>query len=110
MSGNAIGFGAADGTGTTTITGADNEFRGIDVLGINTTTASLIQGNTIAGINQTTSRNSTGTLSACLIGIALGTGTNGGADVLGNTFGSLDGSSSIVITGRRRRPARRRRS
>src|SRR2546430_16405535 len=30
VTGNVIGFSAADGTGTTTISGLDNEFRGID--------------------------------------------------------------------------------
>src|SRR5439155_7796572 len=31
ITGNVIGFGAANGTGTTTITGSSNEFRGLDL-------------------------------------------------------------------------------
>lgn len=97
VSGNIIGFGAANGTGTTTIDGMTNQVRGIDALSVATTTASTIQGNTISGIVQTTSQNTTSTLTACFIGIALGTGTNGQADILANVIGSLDGSSTIVI-------------
>jgi hypothetical protein len=98
LTGNTIGFGAANGTGTTTLAGLDNEFRGIDALSVNTTTASTFQGNTISGINQTSSRNSTSTTLSCFIGIAVGTGTNAQANVLGNFIGSLDASSGIVIT------------
>ena len=58
ISGNTIGYGAADGTGTTTISGSSNQFRGI-YLNVGTATASSVQGNTIAGISQTTSRSTT---------------------------------------------------
>ena len=97
---NVIGFGAANGTGTTSLDSLDNEFRGIDAASVNIAangTATRIQGNVISGINQTTSRNSTSITAAGFIGIALGTGTNGAFDVLGNQIGSIDGSSNVFI-------------
>lgn len=99
VTGNTIGFGAANGTGTTTITGSSNEFRGFDFPSVNTTTPTSVQGNTISGINQTTSRASTSATASCFVGIMLGTagGRFNVGDVTGNTIGSLDGSSSIVI-------------
>ena len=95
VAGNVIGFGASNGTGTTTINGADNEFRGIDALAVNGGTASRIIGNTISGIDQTTSRNSIATASTCFAGIAL---LSGGADIIGNQLGSTNGSSTVTIT------------
>src|SRR5206468_3269539 len=53
--GNVIGFGNAAGTGTTMISGLDNTFRGIKVVTVSNSTATLIQGNTISGIDHTTS-------------------------------------------------------
>ena len=105
VTGNTIGFGAADGTGTTTISGSTNEFRGIDAENTDITVATSIQNNTISGINQTTARNATltsfATASAAgFIGIQLGGGTAGFfnvGDVTPNKIGSLDASSSIVI-------------
>lgn len=101
ITGNKIGFGASDGTGTTTISGSTNEFRGIDAISVNATTPTSIQGNTISGINQTTARNSTTSTSSAFVGMMLGT-TAGRFDVgttTGNNIGSLDGSSTIVING-----------
>ncbi len=101
ITGNVIGFGAANGTGTTTISGSTNEFRGIDAPTVGTTTATSIQGNTVSGITQTTARNSTSSTSTAFVGIMLGTSA-GRFDVgttTGNTIGSLDGSSTIVING-----------
>jgi hypothetical protein len=99
VTGNTIGFGAANGTGTTTITGSSNEFRGFDFPSVNTTTPTSVQGNTISGISQTSSRASTSATSSCFVGIMLGTsaGRFNVGDVTGNTIGSLDASSSIVI-------------
>ncbi|MGB7923587.1 MAG: Calx-beta domain-containing protein [Pyrinomonadaceae bacterium] len=105
VSGNIIGFGAANGTGTTTITGSSNEFRGIDIPNVNTTVATSVQGNVISGINQTSSRAVTANIGQ---GIFAGIqyGVNGASftdglvtvgNVTGNTIGSLDGSSTIVI-------------
>ncbi len=103
FSGNIIGFGAANGAGSTTITGTGtglgNEVRGLDLQTTSGQTATMVQGNIISGINQTTSRGSTTSANAPFIAIALGT-TSGVFDVgttTGNTIGSLDGSSTIVI-------------
>ncbi|MFZ1686100.1 MAG: hypothetical protein WAU70_01685, partial [Flavobacteriales bacterium] len=99
VTGNTIGFGAANGTGTTTITGSSNEVRGIDAPSTSTTVATSIQNNTISGINQTSSRATTTSGSSCFIGIVVG--TTGGrfniGDITGNKIGSLDGSSTIVV-------------
>src|SRR5581483_5072520 len=106
---NTIGFGAADGTGTTVITGTGsglgNEVRGIDLANVSTSTPTSVQGNIVSGINQTSALNSTITAHSCFTGIALAapfTGTGNGlfdvGDVTGNSIGSLDGSSTIAIT------------
>jgi hypothetical protein len=99
VTGNKIGFGAANGTGTTTITGSSNEVRGIDAPSVNATTPTSIQGNTVSGISQTSSRASTTAGSSAFIGITLGvsTGRFNIGNVTGNTIGSLDGSSTIVV-------------
>jgi len=104
ISGNTIGFGAANGTGTTTISGNDNEVRGIDLQGANSSTATSVQGNVISGINQTSSRNSITTGLSAFAGIQMSTAAGASAtgifdvgNVSGNTIGSLDGSSTIVI-------------
>lgn len=94
---NTIGFGAADGTGTTTISGQDNQFRGI-YLNVSTTGTSSVQGNTISGIVQTTSRNVMGTgPNAGFVAILVNDGQVNIGTVTGNNIGSLDGSSSITI-------------
>ncbi|MFL6546634.1 MAG: beta strand repeat-containing protein, partial [Candidatus Udaeobacter sp.] len=96
---NVIGFGAANGTGTTTISGSSNEFRGLDLAAASGGTATSVQGNSISGIDQISSRASTTAGSSPFIGITLGT-TSGMFDVgnvEGNTIGSLDGSTTIVI-------------
>jgi uncharacterized repeat protein (TIGR01451 family) len=96
---NTIGFGAADGTGTTIITGSSNEFRGLDLPTTSPTAATSIQGNFISGINQTTSRNSNANIQSAFVGMILGTsqGLFDVGNLAGNTIGSLDGTSSIVI-------------
>ncbi len=100
VTGNRIGFGASDGTGTTTISGSTNEFRGIAFTNAGTTPGnySLIAGNTISGIEVTSNRNSTTTDLSPFIAIQSGSSaTDAPANILGNTIGSLDGSSTIVI-------------
>jgi len=104
VTGNIIGFGAADKTGTTTISGSSNEVRGIDLANVSTTIPTSVQGNTISGINDTSALSLTTTAHSCFTAIALGaplTGTGDGrfdvGDVTGNTIGSLDDSSTIVI-------------
>jgi hypothetical protein len=95
VTGNTIGFGAANGTGTTTISGGANEFRGIDATTTNITTPTVYQNNVVSGINQTTSDSGT-TTSGPFIGFVLGT-SDGRYNAIGNQVGSLDGSSTIVI-------------
>ena len=98
VTGNTIGFGAANGTGTTTISGSTNTFRGIDAASTSTTTATSIQGNTISGINQTTASTGTGTATG-FVAMMLGStdGLFNVGNVTGNNIGSLGGSSTIVI-------------
>lgn len=97
VSGNTIGFSAANGTGTYTITGTSNEFRAVDAASVRTSApATTIQNNTVTAINQTSSRASTTTASSAFIAVAMGT-TDGLINATGNTIGSLDGSSTIVI-------------
>jgi hypothetical protein len=98
VSGNTIGFGAANGTGTTTISGSTNTFRGIDAASTSTTTVTSIQGNTIAGINQTTASTGSGSTTG-FVAIMLGStdGLFNVGNVTGNNIGSLGGASTIVI-------------
>jgi len=97
VSGNTIGFATAAGTGTYTITGTSNEVRAIDAASVRTTApATSIQNNTITAINQTSSRASTTTSLSAFIAVAMGT-TDGLINATGNTVGSLDGSTTIVI-------------
>lgn len=105
ISGNVIGFGAANGTGTTNISGSSNEFRGIDLQGSSSGTATQVYGNVISGINQTSSRASTSATGlAAFAGIQAASSTGASATGVfdigtsgGNVIGSLDGSSTIVI-------------
>ena len=104
ITGNTIGFANSAGTGVTTIIGSSNEVRGIDLQAANTSPATSVQGNTISGITQTSSRASTTIGLSAFIGISLSTsaGAQGAGlydigGTTGNTIGSLDGSSGIVI-------------
>src|ERR1041385_4301826 len=98
ITGNTIGFSASNGTGTTTITGSSNTINAIAAPSTSTTAVTNIQGNIISGFNQTTS---TGTTSSGSAFIGISVGATAGAfhigDIAGNTIGSLDGSSSIVL-------------
>ena len=98
ITGNIIGFGAANGTGTTTISGLANTDQRNTAPSTSTTVATSIQNNTVSGFNQTTSTGTTGSGSS-FIGISVGA-TAGSFNIggtTGNTIGSLDGSSSIVV-------------
>src|SRR5689334_23341065 len=99
ITGNIIGFAAANGTGTTTISGLANTINGIAAPSTSTAVATSIQNNTISGFNQTTSTGTTGSGSS-FIGISVGAtaGLFNIGGTTGNTIGSLDGSSSIVVT------------
>ena len=98
ITGNVIGFGAADGSGTTTISGSTNRINGIAAPSTSTGVTTSIQNNTISGFVQTTSQGTTSTATA-FIGISVGA-TAGSFNIggtTGNTIGSLDGSTSIVL-------------
>jgi hypothetical protein len=93
---NIIGFGDANGTGTTTLSGSENQFRGIFVTAASTATASVIQNNTISGIDQTTTF--VGGFSGAAGFVAIDQfNTAALCNFSNNTIGSLDGSSTIVI-------------
>src|SRR4029077_14475656 len=96
--GNIIGFGAADGSGITTISGLANTINGIQAPSTSTTVATSIQNIPVSRFNQTTSTGSTGSTSS-FIGISVGAtaGLFNIGGTTGNTVGSLDGSSSIVV-------------
>jgi len=98
ITGNVVGFGAANGTGTTTISGLGNRIAGINASSTSTTVATSIQNNTVSGFNQTTSNGGT-TTTAGFTGISVGAtaGLFNIGGTTGNTVGSLDGSSSIVV-------------
>jgi hypothetical protein len=98
ITGNTIGFGAPNATGNTLISGLDNRINGIVVPSASTTVATSIQGNTISGFDQTTSQGTQGGASG-FIGISVGStaGLFNIGGTTGNTIGSLDGSSGIVI-------------
>lgn len=93
VTGNTIGFANAGGTGTYTITGNANLFRGIH-LQVGSTTASNIQNNTVAGISQTTTTNGTSTSSACVYILP----QTGLITTTGNTVGSLSATGSLTYT------------
>ncbi|PYJ06769.1 MAG: hypothetical protein DMF06_17445, partial [Verrucomicrobia bacterium] len=101
ITGNVIGFGAANGSGTTTISGAENEFRGIVLEEASKTQLSSIQGNIISGINLTTARKNNNEESSGFIGIQCGIPANDApaniGTTTGNIIGSLDGTSTIVV-------------
>ena len=65
VTGNTVGFGAANGTGITAISGSTNLFVGLNFTTGNSTTAvTSVQGNMISGINQSTASTGTGSGSA----------------------------------------------
>jgi hypothetical protein len=100
ITGNIIGFANANGTGTTTLTGGENQFRGIFFSGASNATASVIQGNTISGIDQSTAFAGGFSGAAGFVAIdAIGVNFQSAplCNMVDNTIGSLDGSSSIVI-------------
>jgi hypothetical protein len=96
ITGNTIGYAAAGGTGTYTFVGVgSSQFVPIDLY-VGSTTATSVQGNTIAGIALSGSMSGT-TTSAPFRGIhSQGLTTIG--DVTGNTIGSLSATGSITFT------------
>ena len=96
ITGNTIGFANSLGTGTYTLSGGTNSFRGIN-LSVGTTTATSVQGNTIAGISQTTTTSGTGSSSVSMM-IYVSGGLTTVGDVIGNTIGSQSATGSITYT------------
>lgn len=90
---NTIGYANAAGTGTYTLTGlGTTKFIPID-LSVGTTTATVVRGNTIAGISF--SGPMTGTSSSAVFrGIYVG---NGLTELTQNTIGAMDATGSITI-------------
>ena len=97
ITGNTIGFGAANGTGITSISGSTNLFRGLNLTSSSTVTGSSVQGNTVSGISQATASTGGGSGSA-FHGIFLAAGRWDVGTVTGNTVGSMNGSSTITVT------------
>jgi hypothetical protein len=98
---NIIGFGAPDGTGVTTITGIGSfSYRAINIVAApNTAPFTTISGNTISGLNITSNKSTTGTNSSFFAAIDVGALNAGSAsaDIIGNTIGSQDRSSEIIL-------------
>ncbi|HSN75970.1 MAG TPA: hypothetical protein VL334_12920, partial [Anaerolineae bacterium] len=90
ITGNTIGYANSTGTGAYTLTGTPGTFYAI-YLHVGTTTASSVQGNTIAGISVTSSAN----LGEPMNLIYVATGLVNIGDVTGNTLGSQTGTGSI---------------
>jgi hypothetical protein len=97
ISGNTIGFADENGTGVFTISGGANIFKPMYV-NVGTTAPTSIQGNTIAGIDQTTTSGGStdGPFAPSLIYVASGIVNIG--TVTGNTIGSPSSSGSISFT------------
>ena len=99
ITGNVIGFGNFLGTANTVISGSNSVFRGILLASANTATPTVVQGNTISGIDYTTAFAGNFSGAAGFIGIAADVDFHspGLFNISGNTIGSLDGSSTITI-------------
>jgi hypothetical protein len=97
ISGNTIGYAAANNTGVYTMAGAvATKFIAID-LAVGTTTATSVQGNTITAISLSTSSN-TATGNGVLCGINIMAGNVNIGTVNGNKIGSSTGTDAIVAT------------
>lgn len=97
VTGNTIGFAAADGSGTYTMTGSvATRFAAINMNAGTSAAVNSIQGNTVAGINITTSAGAV--TYGVLCGIFLGAGNFNIGDVTPNTIGATTGTGSLVAT------------
>lgn len=99
ISGNTIGYSSSLGTGTYTFVGvsSSSRFYPIYLSTHGTTTASSIQGNTVAGISMSGAVSGTST-SAPFAGILVAAGLANIGNVTGNTIGSSTVASSISFT------------
>lgn len=99
ITGNIIGYSSASGTGTYSLSG-NGAFRGIHISNSNVAgSPSTIDGNTVTAVNYSSTSSGTGQ-SSLFIGIYVGQSAgpvNVGSEV-GNTIGSLDGSSTITLS------------
>ncbi|MFN0049501.1 MAG: beta strand repeat-containing protein, partial [Cytophagales bacterium] len=98
ISNNIIGFANASGTGTYTMswsaTGFANRFFGMD-LNVANAPVTTVSGNTIANFNIATNSSGTGS-GAPFCGIWI---NSGGANITGNTVGSMSGVDNILVRG-----------
>ncbi|MBX7044696.1 MAG: T9SS type A sorting domain-containing protein [Ignavibacteria bacterium] len=97
VTGNTIGFAAADGSGNYTMTGSvATRFAAINMNAGTSAAVNSIQGNTVAGINITSSAGAV--TYGVLCGIFLGAGNFNIGDVTPNTIGATTGTGSLVAT------------
>ncbi len=96
--GNTIGFASSEGTGIYTLVLSSGlcSFKGI-VLSVGNTTATSVQGNTIAGIAVSGGASGIST-NPSLAGITVSNGLTNIGDVTGNTIGSQTETGSITFT------------
>lgn len=99
ISGNTIGYSSSSGTGTYTFVGVSSasRFYPIYLSTHGTTTATSIQGNTVAGISMSGAVSGTST-SAPFAGILVAAGLANIGNVTGNTIGSSTVPGSILFT------------
>ncbi|MFN0278954.1 MAG: beta strand repeat-containing protein, partial [Pyrinomonadaceae bacterium] len=98
ITGNTIGFATSGGTGTYTFVGIGSASTLVPInLSVGTTTATSVQGNTIAGIAMSGAVSGTSS-SAAFRGIYVGSGLTTVGDVTGNTIGSQSATGSITFT------------
>jgi hypothetical protein len=98
VTGNTIGFAAANGTGTYNFVAVSSSSVLIPIfLSVGTTTATSVQGNTIAGIAMSGAGAGTSS-SAAFRGIYVSSGLATVGDVTGNTIGSQSATGSITYT------------
>lgn len=97
ITGNTIGYSAANATGTYSMLGTvATRFVGIN-LAVGTTAATSVQGNTIASISLATSSGAS-TANGVLCGLNITSGNVNVGNVTPNTFGSTTGTGSLVAT------------
>jgi hypothetical protein len=98
IGGNTIGFAASNGTGTYGFVAVSSSSVLIPIfLSVGTTTATSVQGNTIAGIAMSGAGAGTST-SAAFRGIYVSSGLTTVGNVTGNTIGSQSATGSISYT------------
>jgi len=97
VTGNTIGYASNAQTGTYTFVGTTSSTLIPIFLNVGTTTATSVQGNTIAGIAMSGSASGTST-SAPFRGIYVSSGLTTIGDVTGNTIGSQSATGSITYT------------